>query len=139
MKQRCDDSNLRCYKRYGGRGITYASEWSEFLNFYRDMGKRPSSKHTLERLDVDGQYSKANCVWATQKEQQNNRSNNVRITIDGETLTLAQWCERKNLNYSAVWNRIKQHGWDAEEALGRHLSHPSLFPTRVRPHGDGRL
>jgi hypothetical protein len=96
MKQRCDNPNAPDYGRCGGRGITYAPEWRELSNFYRDMGRRPSSKHSLGRLDVNDQYSKANCVWATQKQQLNNRRNCVRITRDGETLTLTQWCERLN-------------------------------------------
>jgi hypothetical protein len=129
MKQRCDNPNRPDYDRYGGSGITYAPEWSEFLNFYRDMGPRPSGKHTLGRVDRTGNYCKANCVWDTQKVQQNNKRNNVRIIRDGETLTLALWCERLNLNYSTVWARIK-NGWHAEEALNT--------PTRSPFTGAGK-
>jgi hypothetical protein len=79
MKGRCSNKNLRSYQHYGGRGITVCDEWKEsFENFYADMGKRPSPKHSIDRIDVDGNYCKENCRWASKQTQ----SRNTRIRKD---------------------------------------------------------
>lgn len=72
MKNRCNNSNLKEYKNYGGRGITYDPKWETFEGFYEDMGERPENT-SLDRIDVNGNYCKENCRWATKEEQQRNQ------------------------------------------------------------------
>ena len=123
MKTRCDNPNQHGYHNYGGRGIAYDPAWAEFENFYRDMGDPPKDsrkrggKTTLERLDNEGPYSKANCAWKPLKDNLNNKRNNVTITALGETLTYAQWAERLGVSWYTIRNRIERCGWPAEEAV----------------------
>lgn len=73
MKARCYQKNHEKYPSYGGRGIVVAKEWKDsFENFLVDMGERPTNK-TLDRIDVNGPYSKDNCRWATAKMQNRNK------------------------------------------------------------------
>lgn len=65
------------YKDYGGRGITIDPSWETFEGFYADMGPRPSLDHSLDRIDNDGPYCKANCRWATTLTQNQNQRSNV--------------------------------------------------------------
>lgn len=80
MKMRCYYKKHRNYKNYGGRGIVVCDRWlHNFRAFLGDMGYKPTPKHTIDRIDTDGNYEPSNCKWSTQKEQQSNRRNSHRL------------------------------------------------------------
>ena len=77
MIRRCMSKKHCSYKNYGGRGILVCKEWlNSFENFYKDMGPRPSKNHSIDRINVNGNYTKENCKWSTRSEQQKNKRRN---------------------------------------------------------------
>lgn len=79
MIQRCTNIKCRAYKYYGGRGIRVCDSWlHSFTAFFKDMGKKPTKAHSIERINNDGNYEPSNCRWATMQQQSNNR----RLTRD---------------------------------------------------------
>ena len=118
MIGRCEYPHHPDYRNYGGRGISVCPRWRKsFKDFMADMGPRPTKRHTIERIDTNGNYEPANCRWATQKEQQNNRRNNRLLTLNGETLTMAQWAERIGITIYALYQRLERGKMRIEEAL----------------------
>jgi hypothetical protein len=74
MKTRCHNPNHTHFKRYGARGIRICDRWlSSYESFLMDMGRRPSQRHSIDRINVDGDYEPGNCRWATPSEQAANR------------------------------------------------------------------
>jgi hypothetical protein len=117
MKGRCADRNNIEFERYGGRGISVCDRWlRSFSNFFEDMGERPVGT-SIDRIDPNGNYDPDNCRWASAKKQARNRRYNVLLTIDGETKTVAEWCENPlAAKDKTIYKRVK-NGWDARRAV----------------------
>jgi len=126
MRQRCLNVKNAAYPRYGGRGIEICERWMDFVMFYADMGKRPSPEHSLERIDNSRGYSPDNCKWATEIEQQRNRRDNVLITFQGETKTIAEWAEQLGLSANALYMRMNRLGWTPERAMAQKFKARSV-------------
>jgi len=117
MLGRCGTKTNTSYHNYGGRGIRVCKRWLDsFENFFADMGLKPSPKHSIDRIENDGDYTPSNCRWATKKDQSNNRRSNVRLTHKGKTQTIAQWADELKMSRVAIAKRIR-NGWATEKAL----------------------
>lgn len=117
MKKRCSYKKSKHYKNYGGRGIRVCKRWlNSFENFYADMGSRPSSKYSIDRINNDGDYKPSNCRWATRKEQCNNTRQNHIITYNGVTLTMTQWARKIGLTRNVLKRRLALN-WSVERSL----------------------
>ena len=116
MLQRCNNINNKNYKNYGARGIVVCDSWKVFENFLNDMGKKPDTSYTIERIKNNEGYNKENCKWATRKEQGNNRRNNKFITIEGRTQTLQQWADENKISEKVVRDRLKLK-WNIKDAI----------------------
>lgn len=111
---RCEIPTDKAYKNYGGRGIKVCERWRDFVNFYADMGPRPSSKHSLDRIDGNGDYEPGNCRWATSAEQNSNSRRNRYITYLGRSATLSQWAREFGICRSVLRGRLLM-GWDMKK------------------------
>lgn len=116
MRARCRSSNDSAYANYGGRGITVSPEWEDFGVFLADMGRRPSSKHQLDRIDNEKGYSKGNCRWTNSTQNHNNTRTNRTLEFNGRRQTIAEWAAELGINYRTLNNRINR-GWTVERAL----------------------
>lgn len=125
MWSRCSRPQNPQFHLWGGRGIRVCDRWQSFEHFISDMGPKPTLKHTIERINNNGNYEPANCRWATLKEQARNRRSSKMITVNGETKSMAEWCEFYGVIYSAANERIK-NGWDPLEAFTTPFK-PSRF------------
>jgi hypothetical protein len=114
MKTRCTNKLSKCYKRYGGRGISYCKSWQLFDNFILDMGPRPSDKHEIDRIDNNGNYEPSNCRWVTRSA--NNRNKNASRTVDflGEKIHIFDLADRYGVKYWTIAKRydIGKRGMD---------------------------
>ena len=116
MRQRCNDPNNKDYHLYGGKGIVVCERWNEFGTFLLDMGQRPSFKHSIDRIDSNGNYCPENCRWATPLEQFGNTSRIVRFTHNGKTLSIPEWSRELGINLLTM-RRRQSRGYSIEKIL----------------------
>jgi hypothetical protein len=117
IQQRCYNTKLDTYKRYGERGITVCKRWlMGFEYFFHDMGPRPSDDYSIERTDVDGNYCPENCIWATTEVQNNNKRNSNVYIVDGIRKPLTKIAEEHGIKRETLYARLTR-GRTLEEAL----------------------
>jgi hypothetical protein len=135
MISRCKNKNNSSYKNYGGRGIKVCDRWLQsFENFYKDMGYPPTIKHTIDRINNDGNYEPSNCRWATHKIQQNNKSNNRFLTIDGITKTIGNWASESGIAEHVIIYRLNK-GWSGTDSVFSKLWDKNIskkYPRKKR-------
>lgn len=105
MIGRCECKTDDDFHNYGARGISVCHRWREsFEAFLIDMGKRPTAKHTIERLNNSGNYEPSNCVWAARKVQNRNKRN---IRLSPAIVAAARQVKREGGNVSALARRLR--------------------------------
>lgn len=117
IKQRCHKESNNRYYNYGAKGIVVCERWRDsYKNFLEDMGRKPTPKHTIDRIDNMGNYEPSNCRWATKKEQAQNTSLNRNVELNGETHCVSEWARRKGMSVRTLCYRLDA-GWTVQEAL----------------------
>lgn len=118
---RCEQPTAQHYDDYGGRGIKICAEWrSDFMVFYNWAIKTGWTKGlTIDRIDVNGDYSPLNCMWATRRDQAFNKRRTVRITYRGETKVMSEWADELGITRSSFRFLLKK-GKSLPEILNRY-------------------
>ena len=129
MKRRCRRVGAKDYAAYGGSGVVVCSGWkSSFATFLADMGERPSSDHSIDRQDGDGNYSCGHCeecvasgwsfifCWATRAEQRRNQKNVRFLEFRGDRLCMKDMATRYGMTKTQLHNRLAA-GWSLSDAL----------------------
>lgn len=104
-------------KYYLDKGILICDRWKRFESFYEDMGDPPTNKHSIDRIDSNGDYEPSNCRWATSYEQNNNSSRCNFITYKGKTKTLTQWSKYLGIKRTTLSFRLVVCKWPVERAF----------------------
>ena len=122
MWGRCTNPKNNRYHLYGARGVTVCDRWRSFELFISDVGLRPTSFHSIGRIDNDGNYEPGNVEWSTEVDQANNRRSNRIVEFNGARKTIAQWGSELHIKPHTLWCRIFRYGWDVSRAM--------TFPVR---------
>jgi hypothetical protein len=124
IKKRCTDENYKQRDDYGGRGISICEEWTNnFSAFLSHIGLRPSPEHSVDRIDNDGNYEPGNVRWATRTTQNNNSRRNHKVTLNGESVTLATASRLSGIKSHTILSRLRR-GWDEHSAIFSPLVPP---------------
>ena len=119
MIVRCTKPSELAFRDYGARGITVCERWlgrNGYRNFLADMGRRPSSKHEIDRKNNDGNYEPGNCHWVTRHEQSRNKRTNRNFTYQERTQCLRDWSVESGIHYATLWHRLNR-GYSIQRAL----------------------
>ena len=139
MKSRCYDTRNMGYPNYGGRGVKICQEWLDsypaFVEWALNSGWAEGL--TIDRIDVNGDYSPDNCRWITRAEQSHNTRRNKFYTYQGQTKTLTQWSRDLKIPYERLRGRLRKCGCTFEEAVKMeeaYVSHHDLLNTNISTH-----
>ncbi|HJA66985.1 hypothetical protein B5F07_18395 [Lachnoclostridium sp. An169] len=119
IKQRTTNPNNGEFSEYGGRGVDICVEWANSFESFKQWSFENgySDNLTIDRINNQKGYYPENCRWITIKDNCRNKRNNLRLTLKGETKTIAEWAEITGINKATLRNRIIKMGWSAEKAL----------------------
>lgn len=122
MRFRCSNPNDKEFKNYGGRGISVCIEWMDYIEFSTWAKSAGYGKGlTLDRIDNGGNYCPSNCRWTDWVTQANNSRQNVLLTMDGVTMTAAEWGRKVGIKSSVIRDRLRL-GWSDEDAISIPLN-----------------
>lgn len=108
IKKRCYNQKMTGYKLYGGRGIKVCDRWLiSYVNFLKDMGKKPGVEYSIDRINNNGNYEPKNCRWATKKQQSNNTRKNIKYTFKGLTKSITEWANYYKIPKYKIFNQLR--------------------------------
>jgi len=113
---RCNNNKTKAWKDYGARGIKVSESWSDFINFYNDMGSSYAPGLTIERKNNEVGYTKENCIWIPKSEQSKNRRNNRYIITNKGVMTITEACQESGVSWYAMRARYEKN-WPIEDML----------------------
>ena len=128
MKARCYNKNDNSYKNYGGRGIKICKEWKhDFLNFYNwAMANGYKENLTIDRINVNGNYEPENCRWVNMIIQNNNTTNNRKITYKNKIYTISELSRLLKINYRTLYSRINNNWSENELSLKANYNNKKI-------------
>lgn len=130
MKSRCLNPNVERYPQYGGRGITICEDWVNSFDKFMEWAFQHGYQEdlSLERRDVNGNYSPENCCWIPLAEQQKNRTCTVYMEVRGEKLRIQEIADKYGFTYSCIKRRIQKgdRGEDLIRPLGTRIPHKEV-------------
>ncbi len=115
MNQRCSNPKNPSFGHYGARGIRVCERWRDFVNFLSDMGERPGSGYSIDRIDPNGHYEPGNCRWATVREQARSKRSNRWIEFGGKRQLAIDWARDLGVSPDCIRKRLRE--WPLERAL----------------------
>lgn len=136
-KMRCENPADPAFRDYGARGITMADRWkSDFGAFIADMGRRPTARHTLGRIDNDGPYAPHNCRWETYTQQARNRRISRNFEMNGVSQCLRAWAEQTGIPSHRLKHQVTRKGLTIAQAIdlltGPNPPRRGPLPRRAR-------
>lgn len=132
MLARCHNPRSKNYAYYGARGIKVCPKWCDAQIFFRwALSNGYDDNLTIDRIDNSKGYTPENCRWVTAKVNQNNRTNNRRITVKGVTRTLTEWADLRGITSTTLACRINR-GWSEEEAVQYNSLRPEITARSKR-------
>lgn len=119
IKSRCLYKSAKNDTNYGGRGISMCKEWANSFIAFKEWAEKNgyNDNLTIERINVNGDYCPKNCTWIPRAEQAKNTRSCLRITYNGKTKILSEWCKELGLDYKRTNNRIKKLGWTPQKSF----------------------
>ena len=120
IRRRCSDPSHQDYYLYGGRGIKVCRAWTGrmgYTHFLHDLGRRPSPKHSIDRINVNGDYKPHNTRWVLLKQQQRNKRNNHIVRYGGTNRCIAEWSDIVGISQGALWYRLNNPRWSVHKSL----------------------
>lgn len=126
------------YRHYGGRGIKVCEEWRDIRMFYEwAVNNGYKEDLQIDRIDVNGNYEPSNCRWATRKQQNNNKRDNVKTEINGTTHTLSEWSEITGVNINTL--QCRYYKGDRGERLIRKAISSNTGITGISKTKEGKF
>lgn len=127
MRTRARNPNIPGAQWYNLKGVKCCKRWNDYRKFLADMGRKPTPRHTLDRINSNGDYKPSNCRWATYAEQMVNKTKNRHLTFRGVTKAFSQWEAQYGIRGNQLYARINR-GWSVEKALTTPVGRKKFIP-----------